>query len=92
MIYWPNQKPALNKLWAAQRCQNIKYKRIKKWKSWVNVLFEEAVNYERGKTFFRMMEEKNGLMEYFSIILKKRFITGSFRSLQAHLSEWCTAH
>lgn len=52
MIYWPNQKPALNKLWAAQRCQNIKYKRIKKWKSWVNVLFEEVVNYERGKNFF----------------------------------------
>lgn len=37
------------------------------------------------------MRKKNGLMEYFSIIFKKRFITGTFRSLQAHLSEWCTA-
>lgn len=50
MIYWTNQKPALNKLCAAQRCQNIKYKWIKKWNSCVNVLFEEVVNYESRKS------------------------------------------
>lgn len=66
MIYWPNQKPALNKLWAAQRCQNIKYKRIKKWKSWVNVLFEEVVNYERGNFFLGWGEKWiNGILFHY---------------------------